>query len=723
MTESFLISLEKNINNLYFNRELFDFDETYAEIYTFALCNIKSEIADTIFEDILGYINKIIGNILQKKTEITFLNRIGGYNRPINILDNYLKIYNEMIDNAEICDELLEFYIKKLSKSHNNFVKLTNKLWKKIVYIPLESFLSISIISLIDEMYENTKQNRIILDVQEYFKIMNSLESSFQSNKNSYFISFFNNYLYKYLVSKLDKHKVNITNSGLLYFISVFYNTFEKNKQNLKKYGLELYIYENYFLTQVCVCTPEIGMLITNQLPVVIGQYYYTLYNRFILNYSFEIDNKIIVDIQNFIYIYLESYYSCIDLICITFLDRLFSNADFEIIFNNTIFIDTLMEKIHKQKLMNNVNLIGFNLNTKNLINKIDEFILYKVSEIETKLLITQVNEFIENTVYKNPILNQIFIYVIKEFLKFVDYNKGEELLIFYKYFLIKRIYKNYDDITKLNLELYFIKNLQKDFDFPILSKMGIILNDTITSQKLFNEYKQIYDPVLDNILLCVETYGIWDRKFIGDKSNHIGNTELSGFTQKFSEFYASKYEKRSLKWNIDATTSDIDFLSDKIHISLFECDIELTNILLRFNFHQFIENRDLTNTGSQKMEMLRKIKLLIKKDGKYYINDCYSLEKNINLKKLKTKYMNFQDRKNKNKSNVIGNEIKICREDYINLFCVRFLKKHRIEKKNILIGLIIKKYNYDMAFIKHTLTKLETNGYIRSYDDIYEYC
>ena len=45
--------------------------------------------------------------------------------------------------------------------------------------------------------------------------------------------------------------------------------------------------------------------------------------------------------------------------------------------------------------------------------------------------------------------------------------------------------------ITKLNLELYFIKNLQKDFDFPILSKMGIILNDTITSHKLFNEYKK----------------------------------------------------------------------------------------------------------------------------------------------------------------------------------------------------------------------------------------
>jgi hypothetical protein len=723
MTENFLISLEKNINNLYFNRELFDFDETYTEIYTFAFRHINCNFEKNIFEDILGYIDKIIVNILQKKTGITFLNRIGGYNKHILVLENYLKLYNEMVDNAELCDRLFDFYIKKLGKSYNNFVNITNNLWGKIVYKPIENVLSVGIISLIDEMYDNTDHNKIILNIQKYFKIMNSLEHGVQSNKNTYFISFFSNYLYKYLVSKLDKHKVNINNSGLLYFISVFYNTFEKNKQNLKRYGLDLYIYENYFLTQACLCCPEIGMLITNQLPVVIEQYYYTLYNRFILNYSFEIDNKIIVDIQNFIYIYLESYYSCIDLICITFLDRLFSNSDFEIIFNNTIFIDTLMEKIHKQKLMNNVNLIGFNLNTKNLINKIDEFILCKVSEIEPKLLITQVHKFIENTVYKNPVLNPTFIYVIKEFLNFVGYNKGEELMIFYKYFLIKRIYKNYDDITKLNLELYLIKNLQKNFDFPILSKLGIILNDTITSHKLFNEYKQIYDPCLDNILLRVETYGIWDRKFIGDKSNHIGNTELSEFTHNFSEFYASKYEKRNLKWNIDASTSDIDFLSDKIRISLFECDIELTNILLRFNSHQFIETRDLTNTGNQKMEMLGKIKLLINKDGKYYINSGYSRKKNLNLKKLKTTYLNFQDRKNKKHSNIIGNEIKICREDYINLLIVRFLKKHRKEKKNILIGLIIKKYNYDMAFIKQTLTKLESNGYILSCNDSYEYC
>ena len=41
MTEFFLISLEKNINNLYFNRELFDFDETYTEIYTFAFRHIN----------------------------------------------------------------------------------------------------------------------------------------------------------------------------------------------------------------------------------------------------------------------------------------------------------------------------------------------------------------------------------------------------------------------------------------------------------------------------------------------------------------------------------------------------------------------------------------------------------------------------------------------------------------------------------------------------------
>ena len=723
MTESFLISLEKNINNLYFNRELFDFDETYKEIYSFTFGHIKSGIADTIFEDILGYIDKIIVNILQKKTEITFLNRIGGYNKHMLVLENYLNLYNEMVDNAEICDELFEFYIKKLSKSHNNFVNLTKNLWGKIVYKPFENILSVDIISLIDEMYDYTDHNKIILNIQKYFKIMNSLEHAFHTNKNTYFISFFSDYLYKYLVSKLDKHKIDINHSGLLYFIAVFYNTFEKNKQNLKKYGLDLYIYENYFLTQACVCTPEIGMLITNQLPVVIEQYYYTLYNRFILNYSFEIDNKIIVDIQNFLYIYLESYYSCIDLICITFLDKLFSNADFETVFNNAIFIDTLMERIHKQKLINNVNLIVFNLNLRNLITKIDEFILCKVSEIEPKLLITQVNEFIENIVYKNQVLNHKFIFVIKEFLNFVDYNKGEELIIFYKYFLIKRIYKYHSDITKLNLELYLIKNLQKDFNFPILSKLGIILNDTITSHKLFNEYKQIYDPCLDNILLCVETYGIWDRKFIGDKSNHIGNTELYEFTHNFSEFYASKYEKRNLKWNIDATTSVIDFLSDKIRISLFECDIELTNILLRFNSHLFIENRDLTNTGSQKMDMLRKIKLLIKKDGKYYINSNYSQKKNINLKKLKTTYMNFKDRKNKKHSNVIENEIIICRENYINLLSVRFLKKHKTEKKNILIGLIIKKYNYDIEFIKQTLTKLENNGYIRSCDNSYEYC
>ena len=737
MNSDFLFSLENNLNLLFKNNGDFEFHKIYTNIYreTFKIIKIKQN--DIIFSDVLEYINKILEKIF-KSISSDIQNNLENE----NILDFYIQKYKKTNQNLNTCFNLFEFYITKNEKPKYYFNNLGKKLWKDIVYGPIEQKMNIILVNIIEKNQEK-EDFSVILLIREYFRILNSLNKSESeySIKSNLMVNFFNNYLNIYFVSKLKKCIESIEKN--LYTFTVFetsyYAIFIQNNCNLKKYGIESFIYENYFLTQSTLRCDAVKCLLEKELPLILEKHYLLEYNKFMEHIALNLNEHITRKLQNFIYLYLENFYDEIQTVIVSFIqkkideqikkdkdndkdnDKDVSMSDFEIIFFNSLFIEILLGYLHKKKIENTVNILGYKCSIKKLQYCLKIFFLNRISEFEKRNLLYKISNFIVKYTYNNLYMRTLILNSLKSFFHVIKEEDAEEYLIYYKSFMLKRIEKIEHD-SKLETELFFIKGLQCKYDFPILSRLKIIIDDYISSEKLLREFNSKQKNSLKNIDLLIETYGIWERGFC-DKKIDLDSYFLS-FTNQFSEFYNSKYENRNLKWNNNATSTNIIFNTNENQIILNNCSLVETSILLKFNKIKSISFHNLKSKNQNSYEMLKKIKILAcdKKNMLYSVNNNFTCkEKTIDFSRVRNQFLKFKSsrkQKNVDKRTKEKDDIVFCKRTRLNLYIVRTLKNTENHTRNRYDFLkeILKKFDeiYEIEFINESFNILNKEGYIK---------
>ena len=155
----------------------------------------------------------------------------------------------------------------------------------------------------------------------------------------------------------------------------------------------------------------------------------------------------------------------------------------------------------------NNIHYI--NIIKSNILDKYSKYIL---NDMNKEVFSYSINDYILNKIYNKNFdnIDNIKIY-IKEIINFFKNNDKDEIILYIKNSLIKRILKYDFNNIKFNLEYDFFKSfIETDHSFYKLNK---ILNDVKISHNLISQYNTIYLNSTINKgkynILCL-TYGIW---------------------------------------------------------------------------------------------------------------------------------------------------------------------------------------------------------------------
>lgn len=685
--------IEDNITKLLIDNEI-NYIDTYRNIYDFSLDlqkqktnssrNLIIEYYNTILTKIKHQIELCLKDILIKITDD-------------NLISNYIYEQNLFEKNLTIIDNLLSYYNQELLKLDKDFVKINYYNYGKTKWIDIITNNCLSVITnhiisffdyrnINDNDYDNYNDNlkeigdniNYILDniyyciekkiinpnyLDDYFykKIINSIEINIIKYENK-----INEFRFNDKLNAIYKYKCLIEN-----------NLNELNLNNIYDKSIELI---NHYL----INTNKIIYNFDNILEKLD-------FNNF--KETYEIDNYILKIIMIIIRL-INDYDPLINIIDCYFTNLL--SLNFEDNVKVYYFIASIREKLF------NI-LSRCSLHETLTIGKL--FSLKNINNLDNPKLINELlNNYIKKFIYKS---NNSELKLFKGFIFdiFDIFKNSEEFFLYYKNYMIKRIYKNN---FQYEIEIEILSKINKDK--TELYKINKIINDLQHSDILTNQFNDIYNY---NSKITTITNGLWNiSPKLLEFSSSLFKHEINKLNASFDNFYNCKYEKRKLDWNYEVSSCILNYNIDDTNTIEIKCSLLQANTLFHFN-----EQLEFTDNSST-IKNLKKYKILKKKD-----NDTYLLNLNFKAKDnfINIRGINKKKQTNKLKKKCDKEEIFTMKE-LMEMYIVRTLKNKENISSDALSLLIKTKFNCDNKIIDFVLKDLIDKSYIYYENSIYYY-
>lgn len=357
---------------------------------------------------------------------------------------------------------------------------------------------------------------------------------------------------------------------------------------------------------------------------------------------------------------------------------------------------------------------------TENVYQILENLPLFESENINNELL-EEIIKNINNPNYDNK-------YGIKILLKLLK-NK-DEFLVLYKNALIKRLILEKKPIC-LDNEKYIQSVFMSDENFEAISEsshISILLHDYELSNKLSDEFNNKFkielhneenlfnDTMLqiknqdDNIkifrnIICLKDHKEPEVQY----HNNIFKKSLQYFKQNYTNYYTNKNNSRILNWKDSLSSCVLTYDNIDITCSYQQADL----------FHMFNENDNLNyNDVSMYKELvdtLIKIRLIKNNNG---ILSFRKPKNNVNLLKYSKKLNKSKPQK---VTNIQQKQIQYNKEDIIDAFIMRFLKKNSKSNSNTILIELEKKckhmFKIEKSMYEKRLKNLIDKEYIEEKD------
>jgi hypothetical protein len=685
----FFIHLESNFNRLLYNNDI-DQLKFYSELYEYSLKIQQLKHKDSR-KDVIEFYN----NVIEK---VKF------------IIDNFL---NNMFEKIVCSKEILQTYSIESNVFNSSLITINNLMeYFKVELTKLDTtytdinYINYGLTKWFDHVtfklikYTNTKlcyyldyKNKVSYDDENIYYLSELLDTIYYCmNKNlinqDTFKTNIGNEVLSYLEKSLMLLDTNIIDDKS-FLVSIYeVNTFQINKLNELNLDILNNDYKHLFKT---IILDKYEVIIKRDFSIILNEFDFKEFRtNYTINESFyhSLKNSILYcsDIQ-----YIKDSFT-------KWLNGLIICADdFPEILDVYYFMTMIVDKIDWET--------DYNSNIfKYIYNCFEPHFKHQKSTIEN------IDKYIRTHIYKQNLLpvNYFHKMLINYFNKFVD-DDDETVFIYYKNYLVKRLYYYNFNEEYIKHELDIINSLTDNLNTPYLYKLNIIKKDIINSSHLSNEFNTIYQQ---NNNLVITTDGIWNlTPNCNDFSNPEFNSKFNAFKTDFTTFYTCKYENKKLDWNHQLSICTLDYITKDNDYEI-ECALSLANILYEFNTQDYLE---LTDSYSKRdFEILCHYRL-IKQDE----DNVFKLNRKFNIKSDKLIIKNnVSNKKIKKKCN---NEIVFSQKELLELFIVRTVKRINLLEEELL-KMIKSKYDFNDDLINETLEKLIENNYLNFENKMYLY-
>ena len=693
LNTEFFIHLESNFNRILYNNDI-NKVHFYSELYNYTVKIQQLKHKDSrkdIIEFYSNMINKvkfIIDNFLNNMFE-----KIASSNE---ILQSYFTEFNLFHDSLITINNLMDYFkveSKKMDTTYTdiNYINYGFTKWYDYVTFKLIKYINSKLCYYLDY------KNKVSDDDETIYYLSEALDSIYHClNKNLINQDAFINNIGNEVLSYLEKTLINLDTNIIedKEFLGTIYeiNTFHTNKLNELNLDILINDYEHLFKSLILDKYEVIIKLdflkLLNDFDFESFKHTYTINDIFYT--SFKNSIKYCHDIQYIKDAFTQWLNGLI--ICVN---------DFPEILDIYYFMTMIVDKIHCQLDINSSSIF------KNIFSCFESHFKPINSTIEN------IDKYIRIQVYKNNLIpvNYFHKMLINYFNTFVE-NDDETVFIYYKNYLVKRLYYYNFNESYIKHELDIINSLTDNIDTPCLYKLNIIKKDIINSTHLSTEFNSIYNQ---NNNLIIITDGIWNLSPKCETFSNIEfNSKFNSFKTEFTTFYNCKFENKKLDWNHQLSTCSLTYDVFKTGTDVeIVCSLSLANILCEFNIQDYLELHSVYS--KRDFEILCHYKLIIKSvDNRFILNDMFNpkghklnIKNNVTNKKIKKK---------------CKNEIVFSQTEIIELFIVRTLKSVEFISDEDLLTMIKTKYNIEIKMINDILDKLVDNKYVDFVNNKYLY-
>lgn len=372
------------------------------------------------------------------------------------------------------------------------------------------------------------------------------------------------------------------------------------------------------------------------------------------------------------------------------------------------------------ETLIKNINITDFmlkKLSPKNYYKNIYENKLYSENFIERTL--ENISENFDNNFnmelvkYINKNMNNIQLF--KNINIIINSMKNKETFtVYYKKALKTRLLNS--NVSNLNNESYLINILIQNNDLIDVSRLLVMLKDYQSSIIYSSEFNKLFN---NNAFVNLTTYDMWGitpNEYDTNNFSKRFRNEIETMKNNFKTYYLINNEDRNVNFVDDISTCFIDFNGVEL-----ECNYLQANLLYQLDDNEYI----VMNKNMDKMlvNSLLKPKLLIKKDGKLFVNERFQYSKpSLKLYKLYRK----NDIKKSVKKEMQGLVFK--KQEYIDAFIMRSLKKNKesyINCKELYKDAtehLKDKFKIEKELFDNRISHLQNNGYLELSDNSVKY-
>jgi hypothetical protein len=689
----FFIHLESTFNKLLYNNDINQL-KFYSDLYDYSIKIQKFKHKDSrkelieFYNDIIEKVKNILDSFL-----INVFEKIAGNKE---ILQTYLIEFNIFNEGLITINNLMDYFKGELTKLDTTytdicFIQFGLSKWYENVTFKLIKYTNTKLCYYLDY------KNKIVSspDDENIYYLSELLDTVFYCmNKNlidqNTFRKTIGNTVLTYLEKSLIQFETSITedHNFLDYIHDV--KTFQTTKLN--ELNLDL-LNNDYNILFKSIILDKYEIIIKINFSKLLTEFDF---NTFRTNYT--INESFYTSLKNSI-LYCGDTQYIKDSFTNWLNGLIICSNNFPEILDVYYFMTMIVDKIDWDTESNNATIF------KNIYTCFEPHFKQPKSTIEN------IDKYIRTHIYKQPLLpiNYFYKMIINYFNSFVE-KDDDSIFIYYKNYLVKRLYYyNFND-TYIKHELNIINSLTDNLHTSLLYKLDIVKKDLLNSKHLSTEFNDIYNR---NSTLVITTDGIWNiSPKTYDFSNPEFNIKFNTFKTDFTTFYNCKYENKKLDWNHQLSTCTLDYFTKDNELEI-ECSLILANILYEFNTQDYIE---FNGTYSKRdFEILCHYRLIKRGDG-----NIFNLNKKFNLKSDKLVIKNNVTHKKIKKRN--KDEIVFSQKELLELFIVRTVKRINLLEEGELLKMIKSKYDYDDGLINQTLAKLVDNNYLNFENKMYLY-
>jgi len=691
----FFIHLESTFNKLLYNNDI-DQLKFYGELYDYSIKIQKYKHKDSR-KDLIEFYNDIIKKV-RNILDSFLINVFEKIESSKEILQTFLIEFNIFNEGLITINNLMEYFKGELTRLDTTyadicFVQFGLSKWYENVTFKLVKYVNTKLCYYLD--YKNKEQISTDDDDNIYY-LSELLDTIFYCmNKNlihqNTFRNTIGNTVLTYLEQSLIKFETSITEEHIFLDNIHDVNTFQTTKLN--ELNLDI-LNKDYTILFKSIILDKYEIIIKIDFSTLLNEFDFKAFRtNYTINESFYTSlKKTILYCGDTQYI-KDSFTKWLNglIIC----SKIFPD-----ILDVYYFITMIVDKIDWQTDYNNATIF------KNVYTCFESHFKQPKSTIEN------IDKYIRSHIYKQNLLpiNYFHKMLINYFNSFVE-KDDDSIFIYYKNYLVKRLYYYNFNEAYINHEINIINSLNDNLNTRLLYKLDIIKKDLLNSKHLSNEFNTIYQQ---NNNLVITTDGMWNiSPKTDDFSNHEFNSTFNTFKTDFTTFYNCKYENKKLDWNHQLSTCTLDYFTKNKDYEI-ECALNLATILYEFNTQDIIELND--SYSKKDLEILCHYRLIkrCEEDNTFKLNKKFNLKSDTLVIKNNITYKKM---KQKNK-----NEIVFSQKELLELFIVRTVKRINLLEEGELLKMIKSKYDYDDELINKTLGKLVDNNYLNFENKMYLY-